>query len=802
MSFTQDVRHSFRSLRRTPGSTTLALLTLALGIGASTTIFSVVDAVLLRPLPFGQPQRLVQVWGGKPDRGWARSSLSHANFWDLRAWNQSFDDVGAIEWTTLNLTGDRYPEQIDAARVTAGFFSLLRVTPVAGRVFAADEDSPAHNTRVALLSHRLWVARFGSDRAIVGRTLTLDGEAYTVVGVLPRGTPWLDAADLFVPLVHDANPQRGSFEIMAIGRVKDGLSFDQARTDLQRVAAQLGERFPDVNKGFAFDIGPATEWIASDTLRRTLWVLAAAVAVLLLIACTNLANLLLVKAAGRTRETALRMALGASRFRVARLMLTESLLLSLAGALLGLACATWTIELLARLRVRGVPRLAEVEVNGWVLGFTIFAALATSVAIGLLPALQAPRRAIVPSLRDGERSVAGSPRQRRLRSILVGAEVALSLMLLAGAGLLVRSFDALLRVDRGFQTSKRLLVEVNLPSAYEKSRERMGQFMTDFLDRAGALPGVISLAAVSGRPLSQGSTGMGIAAAGTPDTAGDVPWATWRLVTSDYFKTMGVPLIAGRTFTPQDLAGKPWRVIVSKRVADLLWPGQDPIGRQAILWKGQGNTPADVIGVVGDMRERGLQAGPTLATYLPYYGAGFTPVQVVLHTSGDTDTLVSQLRATLTSIDPALPLANARTLDEIVSGSLGSRRFTLILMSVFAAMALLLALLGVYGVLTYVVARQTAEIGIRVALGASREHVLRTVVSQGMRPVLIGVVIGLAGALVVSRFMTSLLFDVTASDALTHVGVALLLSAAAAIACLLPARQALRIDVMSALRSE
>lgn len=430
-------------------------------------------------------------------------------------------------------------------------------------------------------------------------------------------------------------------------------------------------------------------------------------------------------------------------------------------------------------------------------------AIVTGVLTGLMPALHASRGDLVPALREGERGVAGTPRQQRLRAVLVSAEVALTLPLLVGAGLLLRSFSALLRVDRGFQTERRVLVELNLPQKYQdEDGKRATQFVLDFEARLRNLPQFVSVASVSGRPLSPGSTGLGIVAAERPDVSREIPWASWRLITRDYFKTMGVPLIGGRLFDERDLIARPWRVIVSQRLADLLWPGQDPVGRHAILWKGQGNRDAEVIGVVGNMRERGLSEPPTLAVYLPAYGAGADHLYVAIHTTATKEALVPLLRATLSTLDPELPLASVQTLEEIVSASTASRRFIVVLLSVFAALALTLALVGIFGVTSYTVSRQTAEIGVRLALGATHQRVLRFIVLQGLKPVLFGIVIGTAAALLLSRIVATLLFDVSPRDPVTYLGVAVLVAITAILACILPARQALRIDVLSAIRAE
>src|SRR5574338_129538 len=572
MSFMHDLLPGLRTLRRVPGLVVVALLTLALGIGANTAIFSVIYSVLLKPLVFPDADRIVEVWMSFPERGIEQTSWSHGHFWDARDMVRSFEELGAIDFGSANLTGAGEPQQLDAVRVNAGFFKVLGVPPAAGRLLRPGEDAPGHNANIVILSHRFWTRQFGNDPAVVGRTLTLNGVGHEVIGVLPAGTPFLDWADVFRPLVRTANAQRDSWEMYALGRLKPGVTLEGARSDLQQVMRTLGQRYPESSRGMSGSLSSISEQIAGENTRRALWVLLGAVGFLLLIACVNLTNLLLAKAAARTREIASR---------------------------------AW-----------GISRLDEIEINGWILAFTTGVAVITGVLTGLVPALQASRSDLAPALRDGERSVSGSPRQQRVRAVLIAAEVALTLALLVGAGLLLRSFSALLSIDRGFQTERRILFELNLPPSYTESEgKRAEQFVSDFENRLRDMPNVIAVSTVSGRPLSPSSTGMGIVAADHPDSK-EIPWASWRIITRDYFKTMGVPLLRGRTFDERDIISKPWRIIISQRLAALLWPHEDAVGKHAILWKGQGNMDAEVVGVVGNMRERGLADPPTLAVYL------------------------------------------------------------------------------------------------------------------------------------------------------------------------------------------
>lgn len=796
-----DFRQAIRNMRKNLGSTLLAVLMLAVGIGATTAIFSVFYSVLLQPLPFPEPARLVNLWESRTANQWNQATFTEANFWDVQARNRTFEGIASYHSLTANLISSGEPEQIVGGSISASFFHVLGVKLVAGRDFLPEEDQPGHDNNVMLLGNKFCKTHFNGDPQIVGKTVRLNDKSYTVVGVLPPGEPWLDAADVFVPFVRRANPDRDSFEFQVIGRLKDGVSLQAAQADLRAVASSLAKDFPKEDKGMGIVLTSSDTWLADGDLRTKLWVLLGAVGFLLLIACVNLANLLLAKATGRTREIAVRVALGARRARIFRMVLTESLVLGFTGAIFGVFLAMAALAAIKNANPGGIPRIDEVGVNPWVLAFTLLAAVFTGILSGLVPAFQAPYKQIVAGLREGERSQAGSRAQKRLRSVLVAAEVALSLMLLVGAGLLIRSFDRLLRVDRGFQSENRLLVAVNIPRSY---KERADGLINAYLDRVSTLPGVESVAAMTSRPIVGWDPGMGIAAAERPDgdSSGHFPWAGWRLVSGEYFHTMGIPLLKGRTFNQHDQMGKPWRVMVSKRLADTLWPGEDPVGRQALLWKGQDGSPAEVIGVVGNQRERGLDADPTLTVYIPSYGSGAREVQFAIHTAGNPASLTNSLRSILKELDPNLPLSKIQTLDEVVSQSVAPRRFNMFLITIFAAVALLLALVGVYGVLAYSVGRRTAEIGLRIALGATPRSVLTLIVGQGMRPILAGIAIGMAGAVGLSHFVSSLLFNVKPVDPLTYGAVALLVAVAALLSCYVPALRALRVDPVAALRQE
>jgi len=742
----------------------------------------------------------VRIWETKLDRGWDTISVSQPNFHDFREMNRSFEDVVASSGRSVNLTGNDYPERLNAGYVSAGFFRVLRVEPLYGRTFLPGEDEPDAESRLVLLSHDFWRSRLGSDASLVGSELTINDEPHEIVGILPDGEPFLSSRDIFIPLVRDPEANRANHILVMLGRLEAGLTMEAALVDLEAVSAQLAEQYPDVNEGMSVRFGPSDEWLAGESLQRQLWILMGAVAFLLLIACVNLANLLLAKSTARRREIAINAALGASRGRMVRRALTESALLGLLGAAAGLILAFWGMAALKAFEPGNLPRIDQVGINAWVLGFTLIISLLTGLMAGLLPALQTSYTALTSALSEGERSVAGGRGQRRLRGFLVTAEVALSLVLLIGAGLLVRSFGELQSVERGFREENRLTYEISLPPSYEEDNG-VWQFLQEYLTRTESLPQVVSASGVSMRPIRGGTTNLAVV---TEEQFGDeeaIHLADWREITPNYFQTMGIPLLRGRIFTDQDKMVPGTGIIVSQALAERLWPGEEPLGRRAILW----NDPelvGEIIGVVGNMRERGLENDPTLVVYLPYNLSVWTPVHFVVHTRTEPHSLVPELRAILAQVDPNLPISRIQTLEELITDRVSARRFNTLLMSVFAGVALLLALAGIYGVLAYAVSRRTSEIGIRVALGASPENVLRLVVAQGMRPALFGIALGILGALWLARFMESLLYGIETSDPLTYVGVASLFVVATAASCYLPARRALRVDPVEALRQE
>ena len=803
-----EVRQAFRALWRNPGLTVLGIAMLALGMGASTLVFSIFQTALLQPLPFRESDRVVQLAETRLDRGWTQASFMEANFWDLRAQNRAFEEVGAYHFDEANLTGSGPAEKVTEIHVSAGFFRALGVSPALGRDFAYDDDRSGSDDHLLILGNRFWRTRFGADPAILGKTVRLGDRACTVIGVLPPGEPWIDS-QTYSLLHYRPKADRSSFEFDVIARLRRGVSIEAARTDLQRVAEGLGSSFPRDDKGIGFRIDSSSTWVASDNTRRALWVLLGAVTFLLLIACLNIANLLLARGMSRKREIAVRTALGAGRARLVRYVMMESVLLSGIGALCGLGLAYGALQVVQTLDLGGIRSLADAGLNPWVLAFAAVTAVGTGLLSGLAPAWQVPADGIAGALRDGDRSQTGSRGQGRLRAALVTGEVALSFLLLVGAGLLMRSFTRLTSVDPGFQTGNRLLFSVGFPNSYwENGAGR--QFLDRFFARLTSLPQVRAAGAVSHRPVEGGDPGMAILAVNGPQLSGtNLPWSGWRIVTPGYFKAMGLPLLKGRLFDENDLPvwqqrgqpPHPRRVVISSRLADLILPGKDPVGQHVLLWKGQSNLDAEVVGVVGDMRERGLASPRALTVYIAYGPQALTS-EFVVHTSGDPLTVLPAIRPLIASLDPNLPMSDVRSMEQVIQRSVAPQRFNSILLGVFSGLALLLATSGIYGVLAYTMSRRTPEIGLRVALGASARSILTMTLAQGMRPALLGIALGALGASWLSRYFGTLLFGIQPFDPLTYTAVAALLLTTALAACYLPGWRATRIDPAIALRVE
>jgi predicted permease len=802
----QDLRFAWRSLRKRPGFTLVVVFTLALGIGANTAIFSVVSAVLLAPLPYGQPERLIALFAKNERRNLRQNPVSYANFQDWRAQSQSFEQMAAVRGESFSLTDRGEPERVNGARVTTNILPLLGVRPIAGRDFLPDEEQP-EKAAVALISYGLWQRRYAADPNLFGQTVTLEGRPYTIIGVLPAwlkfpGLPFPPAgAEVWIPFVPLPNELNRSFaNTRIIGKLRPGVSQAQAQNEMNIIAARLEQQYPNDNTNLRVEMIPLTE-VLTGRVRLGLWILLGAVGVVLLIACVNVANLLLARAAGRQTEIAIRTALGASRWRVIRQLLTECLLLSLGGCALGLLLAYQGVGLLTKTRAGNIPRLEEIGINGRVLVFTLLVSCVTALLFGLLPALQASRLHLVGALKDGRKGAAGGGNRRWLNGLVV-TEIALALVLLVGAGLLIRSFRAVSEVDPGFNAHNLLTLAVPLPQAGYSDQAAQHRFYENVLARLQAVPGVESAAVVFRLPLVGLATAI-FTVQGQPMASGTEPNADYRVISADYFRAIGIPLLRGRAFNERDTVDAPDAVIVNEELAKRHWPGEDPIGKR--LQVAQEKTRwREVVGVVGNAKLSGLEAPVDPAIYVPIaqntWPHALRTSALVVRTQADPQSLTAALRQELRAIDPALPITQVRTMAEIVNESLAPRRFNMALLLIFATVAALLAVVGIYGVMSYSVAARTNEIGVRLALGAQPLDILRLVIGEGAKLTVGGVLLGLLGAFGLTRLMAGLLFGVSAVDPVVFTMIGLLLAATALLATYLPARRAARVNPVTALK--
>ena len=805
--FLQDLRHGARLLLRSPGFTLVAVAALAIGIGATTAIFSVIHTLLIEPLPYKDADRLAIVWEHNLPRDRKNNVVSPGNFIHWREMQRSFLDMAGISGSVglsfkVTITGAGEPEEVPMQLVTASFFPVLGVNPVQGRPFTAEEDKP--NSRVAVMSDRLWKRKFSGDTGLLNRTVTIGGHAYTVVGIMPPGFSYLDkTVDVWLPMGFNAQARtpRGRWMNVA-ARLKPGVTFEQAQQDMTRVHAALTQMFPDFNTGWTARVVPLREELTGK-VRPALLILAAAVGFVLLIACANVANLLLSRATSRQRELAVRAALGAGRGRIVRQLLAESLVLAAAGGVGGLLLAWWALNLLRAVVAEKLPiqRLEAVGVDGWMLAFTLGASILSGVLFGIVPALTASGPALNDALRDGGRS-GSTARGNRVRAAFVVTEIALALMLLVGAGLLIRSFMHVLNTNPGFESERTITMDVAVPgSRYPEATNRI-EFFTRLLDRASALPGVHAAGAISFLPLA----GMGAATAyevvgQPPPPKGEDHVCDVRVATNGYFEALRIPLLRGRWFNENDANDVKNRVIINEAMARRHWPGEDPIGKRIkVYWN---DTREDeIIGVVGDVRQTTLEEAPRATNYWPYARFPYNGMTLTIRTAGDPTSIVRSVVAIVRDQDPQLAVADIRTMEQVVSDSIAERRLTMTMLTVFAAAALILAAVGIYGLIAYSVTQRTQEIGIRMALGAQRAHVMRMVVGHALLLSAIGIALGAVGAAVLTRLMDRLLFDVRPSDPLTFVAVAGLLAIVAAAASYIPRRRAARVDPIVALRAE
>jgi len=804
--FLQDLRYAARILWKNPGFTAVAVIALALGIGANTAIFSVVNTVLLRPLPYKDPEQLVMVWEDASRHGYPRDTPAAANFVDWRDQNSVFSGMAAVEDGNFNLTGTGDPERLKGRRVSANLFPLLGVDPQLGRVFTAAEDQPGAQG-VVVLSHRLWQRRFGGDPAIIGKTLTLNDEIHTVVGVMPARFKFPENDDeLWVPIAltaqEAANRNRHYLEVVA--RLKPGVTLAQAQSEMTTIGARLQQQYPESNTDLGVAVTSLQEHLVGD-IKPALLILLGAVGLVLLIACANVANLLLARAAIRQKEIALRVALGARRWRLLRQFLTESVLLATLGGILGLAIAYAGLLLLGSFIPENISQAREISLDLKVLGFTLLVSLLTGFIFGLAPAIQALRMNQSETLKEGGRDSVTGRSGKRLRGLLVTAEVAVSLVLLIAAGLLINSFLRLRNIDPGFKVDHLLTMKIELPQPKYEAFERRSAFYTDLVQRVQSLPGVQSAAVTTNLPLYRQGNSTSARLEGKPDPPpGQELIVVTRFISPAYFETMSIPLLGGRQFTDRDTETTPNVAVISETMARRFWPGENAIGKR--LSFGRVRTDADwiqVIGIVKDVRQFELNAEPRPQVYMSYrQGDFFPPDDLVVKTDVEPASMAAAVRKAVWEIDKDQPVSNIKTMEEILAGSIARQRFSMLLLGVFAGVALLLAAVGIYGVMSYSVAQRTHEIGIRMALGAQTGAVLKLAVGYGLKLVFAGVLIGLVAAFALTRLMSTLLFGVTPTDPATFALISLLLVGVAAVASYIPARRATKVDPLVALRYE
>jgi putative ABC transport system permease protein len=803
----QDLRYGARTLLKRPGFTIVAIITLALGIGANTAIFSVINAVLLRPLPYPEPHRIIQLWETARSRDLKQGSVSPHCFTDWKNQNQSFEQMAAYRYANFTLTGGDQPESLTGIATSASLFSVLGVQPAIGRDFFAEEDAPGRN-RVVILSQGLWQRRFGGDKDILDKPIQLNGESYTVIGVMPQGFQYPDTAEMWVPLGVDLNRVgRGNHFLFAIGRLKAGVAVSAAQADMDAIANQLEQQYPNFNFDTGIQLVPLHEQMVAR-VKDTLWMLLIAVGLVLLIACANVTNLMLVRATSRQKEIAIRLSLGASRWRLVRQFLTEGILLALLGGAIGLLLAWWGVDAISAFLPRDITRNRLIEVDKWVLVFTLAVSLVTGIFSALAPAWYTTKPDLNQALKEAGKQLASGFLRKSLRASLVVSEVALALVLLIGAGLLVKSFLHLRQVDPGFKPDHVLTMYVALPAKKYAEGQQKNLFFQRALEQVNGLSGVKVAGAVTDLPFSgsrsRSSFEIEGRASGDPN---DDYTADNRVVSPNYFQAMGMRLLEGRDFTERDNKEAQGAVIINQSLARKFFPNDNPMGKRINLDTPEENEfygkPVwrEIVGIVADIKHQDLQAVSEPELYVPYMQFPAARLMLVVrHESAANPT--AAIRQAVQSIDKDLPIFSINTMERRLAQSILPQRLNMWLISIFAATALLLAAIGLYGVMSYSVAESTRDIGIRMALGARPADVVRLVIGQGMRVLLIGLAIGLGAAYALTRLMRSLLFGVTPTDGLTFVSVSLLLAAVALLACWIPARRAARVDPMVALRYE
>lgn len=805
-----DLRFALRMLRKDPGFTTAVIITLTLGIGANSAIFSVVDAVLLRPLPYQNPDQLVMVWENNQKEKRDQNQVSFLNFADWREQNQVFIDSAAFAYWTFNLTGVDQPERLRSVIASASLFNVLGVKPRLGRSFNPEEDKAGHD-QVVVLSHSLWQRRFGADLNVVGRSINLSGGSFTVIGVMPPDFkfPSEDVelwAPLSAPIIDTRFPQlmykRDMHFLTVVARLKSNISVTEAQAQMTTIGRRLETQYPDSNTGYGVNIVPLYEQTVANS-RPTLLVLVGVVLFVLLIACANVANLLLARAAARQKEIAMRAALGASRLRIIRQLLTESVLLATLGGVFGLMLAYWSVRTFVALGPADVPRLKDVGLDGRVLVFSLLISLLTGVIFGLAPALQASRSNLNETLREGDRGSTTGGSANRMRNLLVIIEVALSVVLLIGAGLTIKSFSRLQDVDPGFDPRNVLTMRFSLPNTTYPKLEQQEQFYRRLVERLATLPGVQSVGAVTFAPLIGITSRFWFIVEGRPvATPSERPQAFHNAVTPDYFRAMGIPLLKGRFFTAQDESNAPGVVIINQTLARRFFPNEEATGKRLMLEAPLKDKWLQIVGVVGDVKQSKLSGESGFEMYTAHAQSPMATMYVVMRTVAEPLTFSAAIGSAVREIDKDQPVSNLKTMNQLLSESIAQPRFRTLLLGAFALVALIMVALGIYGVLAYSVKQRTHEMGIRMALGAQRRDILKLVIGQGMILVLIGVVLGLVGAMALTRVMMSLLYEVKPTDPIVFISMSLLVGMVALVACYIPARRATRVDPLVALRYE
>jgi predicted permease len=800
----RDIRFGVRALVHSPVFSVVTVLSLALGIGANTAIFSVVNALLLRPLPFPESERIVHVWHTPPQQsfpGLERFSVSPANYLDWKDQSSTFEQIAVYTYSGFSLSTSNDPLPLIGAAVSSDFFSVLRTNVMQGRTFTPDEERPGRD-QVAVISHALWQRAFGANPNMIGQTLIINSRSFTVVGIMPAGFEFPREAELWVPLAWDDKERqvRSIHDYLVVARLKQNVSNEQAQAEMSTISSRLEQQYPEENKGWGAVVIPLREDMVGN-IRPALLVLFCAVGFVLLIACANVANLMLARAANRQSEIAVRIALGAGRARLIRQLLTESVLLAVVGGVLGLLLAVWGSKMLVRLG--SLSNTGDIGIDTWALGFTLLVSLGAGIIIGIVPAWQFTKTNLSDTLKQGSGRTGGSPMRQHTRKALVISEVALSLVLLIGAGLMIRSFWKLQNVNPGFDTSNALTMSLALtPIRYSEPHQQLA-FLERAIEQIRAVPGVVSVGATTTVPLTGGGSTQPFSIEGRPVGAvAEQPMAQTRYITSDYFRAIGIPLRQGRFFSDNDRDNTVPVVIISEAMARRFWPGENPIGKRLTPSFHPEPGAREIVGVVGDAKATGLDVDSSATMYLPYKQLMRPYISFVVRTASNPESLVQPVSAAIYSIDKEQALTDIQTMEQVLTQSLSGRRFNMTILLTFAAAALVLAAVGVYGLMNYTVTLRRRELGIRMALGAARMDVLRLVLRQGLTLTLIGVAAGLISSYALTRLMASLLYGVTATDYLTFVSVSAVLVAVGVAASYVPARRATKVDPTIALRTE